>query len=89
MSYSPYVFTQKIIIDKKKPKVHRFDRWDFMFSNYFVEQALEWGHTPRVKNATAPVIHYTPHYLFDPAVPLRVKTFYRYALKFIVSKVRE
>jgi len=77
-------FVRRMQTGAEGAEVHRFDRWDFMFSNYLVEQALEWGHAPRVHNASDPVIHYTPHYLFDPAVPMRVKSFYHYSLKFLV-----
>lgn len=60
----------------KTLKVHRFDRWDYPYALPLAEAALEWGHAPPVRHAAVPVVHYTPHYLFAPAVPSRVAAFY-------------
>ena len=33
-------------------KVHRFDRWDYSYALSLVEKALEWGHSPPVRDAS-------------------------------------
>jgi hypothetical protein len=46
----------------------------------------EWSTCPLLANESTPVLHYTPHYLYDPVVPRRVKYFYPHAddMRFIV-----
>lgn len=50
-------------------EVHRFDRPGYPWSLKALELAHEWASCPLVVSPRAPVLHYTPHYLYAPTVP--------------------
>lgn len=58
-------------------EVHRFDRRDYAWTQFgSLGLAQEWASSPLLKTPQQPLIHYTPHYLYAPTVPLEVSRFY-------------
>ena len=67
-------------------EVHLFDRPTFDISHKGLSLLEEWSNSPYLSSNRTIIMHYTPHYIYEPHIPSAVSHFYPHSkdLKFIV-----
>jgi hypothetical protein len=82
------LINRHITIRDHHREIHRFDRNTYVSSWKWLELAEEWASAPIVNDPNTVVIHYTPHYLYAPTVPMDMLHFYpqddKHPIKFII-----
>lgn len=86
-------FTQRRLHPTDKhTEIHRFDRSGFVKTSKWLELLHEWSSSPLLPahptGTNSLLIHYTPHYLYAPAVPTEIASLFppetQSELRFIV-----
>ena len=65
--------SRRIYPKDRHREIHRFDRRSYASNWNFWEIADEWASAPIVSDVDTVVVHYTPHYLYAPTVPMDLK----------------